>query len=176
MMNGEKTNQDIERRCANGISASKISDFDKLRFYRDDVKHEFNLLGMRSTMLVFCQSFLVVPFAILNTAADFRTVLAAEYLIAGLGILLARILAEPINAAHRALEKWLLKQRSLQQQSESIRDLAIDRDLIPGAAEDLREDQDHAHSLVFSRFAPTVFIIFWAAAAVFCKVRALTKG
>lgn len=176
MMNGEKTNQDIEPRCANGISASEVSDLDKLRFYRDEVKHEFNLLGMRSTMLVFCQSFLVVPFAILNTAADFRTVLAAEYLIAGLGILLARILAEPIDAAHRALEQWLLRQRSLQQQSESIRDLAIDRDLIPGAAADLREDQDHARSLAFSRFAPTVFIIFWAAAAVFCTVRALAQG
>jgi len=176
MMNGEKTNQDIERQCANGLSTSEISDLEKLRFYRDEVKHEFSLLGMRSTMLVFCQSFLVVPFAILNTAADFRTVLAAEYLIAGRGILLARILAEPIDAAHRALEKWLLKQRSLHQQSESLRDLAIDRDPIPGAAADLREDRDHAHSLAFSRFAPTVFILFWVAAAVFCTVRALTKG
>jgi hypothetical protein len=176
MIGERRTNQDVERRQDKGVSVREISELDKLRFYRDEVKHEFNLLGMRSTMLVFCQSFLVVPFAILNTAANFRTVLAAEYLIAVLGILLARILAEPINAAHRALDQWLLKQRSLQQQSESIRELAIDRDLIPGAATDLRADQDHARSLTFSRFAPTVFILFWVAAAVFCTVRALTHG
>lgn len=26
-----------------------VSDFDKLKFYRDEVEHEPNLLGMRST-------------------------------------------------------------------------------------------------------------------------------
>ena len=48
-----------------------LSEYDKLRFYRDEVKHEFNLLAMRSNILVTCQSFLIVPFAILNTAANF---------------------------------------------------------------------------------------------------------
>ncbi len=80
----------------------------------------------------FCQCFLVVPFAILNTTADFGAVLAAEYLIAALGILLAVLLAEPMDAAHRTLNKWLIKQRSLQHRSEAMRDLATDRDLLPG--------------------------------------------
>jgi hypothetical protein len=144
-----------------------LSDFEKLSFYREEVRHEFNLLGMRSTMLAFCQSFLVVPFAILNTAASFRTVLAAEYLIAALGVFLAMLLAEPINAAHRTLEKWLLKQRVLQQHSEPIRDLAIDRDMMAGADVDLSRDRDHFRSLAFSRYAPRVFVLFWPAAAIF---------
>jgi hypothetical protein len=42
------------------------SAFEELKFYREEVKHEFNLLAMRTTILVTCQSFLVVPF-------DYRT-------------------------------------------------------------------------------------------------------
>jgi hypothetical protein len=126
---------------------------------------------MRSTMLVFCQSFLVVPFAILNTTADFAAVLAAEYLIAALGILLAMLLAEPLNAAHRTLDKWLIKQRELQQRSSAIHELAIDRDLQPGSMHNLRLDKDHYRSLAFSRHAPRVFIVFWVLAALFCTFR-----
>ena len=152
-------------------AASTLPDFEKLKFYREEVKHEFNLLGMRSTMLVFCQSFLVVPFAILNTVANFRAVLVAEYLIAVLGILLALLLAEPINAAHRTLDKWLIKQRMLQQRSQALRDLATDRDMIPGAELDLSKDKDHYRSLAFSRYAPGIFVLFWLSAAAFCTAR-----
>ena len=60
----------------------QISDIDKLRFYREEVKHEFSLLAMRSNILVTCQSFLVVPFAILNTVADFRAAFVSVYLVA----------------------------------------------------------------------------------------------
>jgi hypothetical protein len=31
-----------------------LSDVEKLKFYREEVRHELSLLGMRSTMLVFC--------------------------------------------------------------------------------------------------------------------------
>jgi hypothetical protein len=148
------------------------SDFDKLKFYRDEFKHEFNLLGMRSTMLVFCQSFLVVPFAILNTAADFPSVLLAEYLIGALGILLALLLTEPMNAAHRTMNMWLVKQRELLHRSETLHELASARDLIPGIIEDPRKDRDHFRSLAFSRFAPGLFIVFWLFAIAFCTFRA----
>jgi hypothetical protein len=80
-----------------------LSDFEKPSFCRDEVRHEFSLPGMRSTLLVSRQSFPVVPFTILNTAANSRAVLAAEYLVAGPGMLLAMPLVKPINAAHRAL-------------------------------------------------------------------------
>ncbi len=152
--------------------AESISDFEKLNYYRDEFKHEFNLIGMRSTMLVFCQSFLVVPFAILNTAAEFRTVLLAEYLIGALGILLALLLAEPINAAHRSLNMWLVKQRELLHRSETLRDLASDRDMIPGIIQSPNKDKDHFRSLAFSRYAPGTFVVFWIFAMIFCTVRA----
>jgi hypothetical protein len=152
-----------------------LYDIDKLRFYRDEVKHEFNLLAMRSTILVTCQSFLVVPLAILNTVASFQSVLVLVYLIAVLGIFIALILMGPINAAHRTIEKWLLKQRSLLKKSEELKDLVIDRDMIPDVETNVKKDKDHERSLAFSKFGPWAFCIFWLISVVWSTVRILAS-
>jgi hypothetical protein len=149
----------------------KPSDLDKLRYYRDEVKHEFNLLAMRSTILITCQSFLVVPWGILNSVANFPVVLVPCTMIAALGIFVALVLLEPINAAHRTIGKWLVKQRALFRDTRTIGDLGIDRDTIPGADEDADMDRDHVKSLAFTRTSPWAFILFWAAAAVWSAVR-----
>jgi hypothetical protein len=149
----------------------KLSDSDKLRFYRDEVKHEFGLLAMRSTIMVTCQSFLVVPLAILHTAANFRAVLVLVYIIAALGIFVALILRRPLNAAHRTINKWLLKQRALLKDNEELADLKIDRDMIPGVAEYMERDRDHVMSLAFSRYGPWAFCAFWIAAVLWSTVR-----
>lgn len=150
-----------------------LSDLDKLRFYRDEVKHEFSLLAMRSTVLVTCQSFLVVPFGILAAAGNFRLVIIPIYLIAVLGIFVALILKEPINAAHRTIGKWLLKQRTLVKTSEELGDFAIDRDRIPGVETDVGKDRDHEKSLAFTKVAPWAFFLFWFAAIVWSTIRLL---
>jgi hypothetical protein len=150
----------------------QLSDFDKIRFYREEVKHEFNLLAMRSTILVTCQSFLIVPFAIFNTVGNFHSVLVPIYIVAVLGIFIALILREPINAAHRTIEKWVLKQRNLLKTKEGLRDLMIDRDMIPGIEEDLDKDRDHIRSLAFSKYGPWAFCLFWFAALAWTTTRA----
>ena len=149
----------------------KLSDLDRIRFYRDEIKHEFSLLAMRSTILVTCQSFLVVPYSILNTAASFRSVLVPTYIVAVLGIFVAILLLEPINAAHRTIGKWLVKQRSLLKESKELSDRAIDRDMIPGADADPHKDRDHERSLLFSKIGPWSFIVFWVACIVWTTVR-----
>lgn len=151
----------------------KISDLDRIRFYRDEIKHEFSLLAMRSTILVTCQSFLVVPYAILNTAASFRSVLVPTYVVAALGIFVAMVLLGPINAAHRTIVKWLVKQRSLLKVSKGLADLAIDRDMVPGSDVDSHKDRDHERSLLFSRIGPWAFVVFWVACIAWTTVRGM---
>jgi hypothetical protein len=151
----------------------KLSDLDKIRFFREEVKHEFNLLAMRSTVLITCQSFLILPFAIFNTAGNFRSVLVPIYIVAVLGIFIALILMEPIKAAHRTIEKWILKQRSLLKVSEELRELMIDRDMIPGVEKELYRDRDHVKSLAFSKYGPWAFCLFWFAAVAWTTIRAL---
>jgi hypothetical protein len=149
----------------------QYSDLDKMRYFRSELGFEFNLLAMRSTILVTCQSFLVVPFGILQAAPDFRPLLVPVFLIAALGIFVAVILREPINAAHRVIEQWLMKHRTLVKNNPALRDFAIDRDLIPGTDRDTSLDTDHVRSMAFSRYTPWAFVAFWTAALAFSVVR-----
>lgn len=148
-----------------------LSDLDKLNFYRDEIKHEFSLLAMRSTMLVTCQSFLVVPFSILQTAADYRTVAVYAYLVAALGIFTAMVLVRPLDTAHRTINKWLVKQRRLFRESADLAPLMIDRDKIPGADSDPDKDRDHRRSLAFSKYGPWAFFSFWCLVSVWSTLR-----
>jgi hypothetical protein len=150
-----------------------ISDFDKLTFCRDEVKHEFGLLAMRSTILVTCQSFLVVPMAILHTAADFRVVLPFVYLVAALGIFVIIILKRPIDATHRILNFWMVKQRQIIKNSGDLEDLATERDRIPGSDRDISRDPDHVRSLAFGVYGPWAFFIFWVLVIVLSTLRAV---
>ena len=150
-----------------------LSDLDKLRFYRDEVKHEFALLAMRSTMLVTCQSFLIVPFGIMNSAASFAWVVVPLCMVAILGMFVALVLRGPLDAADRTIDKWLQKQRQLLKDRPALQDLALDRDLIDGAHSDSSHDLEHARSLQFSRRAPWAFVTFWMVALVWILVRAL---
>lgn len=152
--------------------SEEISDLDKLKFYRDEVKHEFSMLTTRMTILVTCQSFLVVPFAIFNTASRFRSVTVAVFLVGLLGLTTALILVEPLRAGHRALESWLKKQRQLIHSAPALKAVAIDRDLITGVASDSRLDRDHHRSLAFSKYGPVIFSLFWIAALIFSSWRA----
>ena len=149
----------------------QITDIDKLRFYREEVKHEFSLLAMRSNILVTCQSFLVVPFAILNTVTNFRAAIVSVYLVAALGVFVALILVAPIRARHikfylaSTLKNFEIKT------SEELSDLALDRDTINGIDKDISKDKDHNKSLLFSKYAPWVFLIFWILAVVWATIR-----
>jgi hypothetical protein len=150
-----------------------ISDFEKLKFCRDEVKHEFGLLAMRSTILVTCQSFLVVPLAILAAAADMRGVLPYIYLIAGLGIFVVVILRRPIDAAHRILNFWMVKQRQIIRSSNELDDIATDRDRIPDADRNITRDRDHVWSLAFGVYGPWAFLVFWVLIIVYTTIRAV---
>jgi hypothetical protein len=149
-----------------------VSDVERLRFYRDEIRHEFGLLSMRSTMLITCQSFLIVPFAILHTAPDFHWVLPPLAMVATLGFIIAFWLRVPMAAADRTIAKWLVKQRALFESSAALRELALDRDRLAGAARDVTVDAEHERSMMFSRRAPLAFMGFWCAAGLWLAVRA----
>jgi hypothetical protein len=137
-----------------------VDDFRLLDFYRAEVKHEFNLLAMRSTILVTCQSFLIVPFAILQTAPDFLLVAPVAVAVAVLGIYTTTLIKRPIQTAHESIDGWLVKQRKLLQGLGSTSYMSA-RDAIEGAAEKSEHDEDHVASVAFSARAPGYFLRFW---------------
>ena len=139
-------------------------------YYRDEVKHEYNLLAMRSSILVTCQSFLVVAFAILNTASNLRGVAALAASVALLGAYTAWMIREPILAAHRSIDNWLQKQRQLLSTIEFI-DYKSERDRIPGVESDTKKDLDYEKSVAFSKHAPVAFLFFWAVGIAWIVIR-----
>ena len=155
-------------------SDGRPSDLERLKFYREEIRHEFTLLSTRSVILVTCQSFLVVPLAILNTASPFGEVFPLVVVVALLGMATAGLILEPITTAHRAIGQWLGKQRRLLRESAALESLRGERDEIEGVELDVRRDLDHQRSLAFSRWAPWLFILFWACALVLAVHRLRT--
>lgn len=140
-----------------------------LRFYREEVKHEFNLLAMRTNILVTCQSFLIVPFAILNTTT-FEKVLIPVFAVAGLGIFTSAIIIQPIEIAHEIINEWLEKQRALLATVNS--DLyKTKRDLERTSEPDTSKDTKHQQSVWFSKHGPYAFITFWIIAIIASLIR-----
>lgn len=141
--------------------------FEKLKFYREEIKHEFNLLAMRTTVLVTCQSFLVVPFAVLHNSDAFKDEFAIRlitYAIAVLGLLTSSIIIIPIRGAYQTIEDWLIKQRDLLDHEKSLEPFALERDKKEkkiDTKQQVKNDKVHQRSLQFSRFAPFLFIVFW---------------
>ncbi len=154
---------------------NEISNFQKLQYYKEEIRTEFNLIAMRSTILVTCQSFLVVPFALLQTAAVYASVAVYVYIVAALGIFTSVVLIQPLNAAHKTIDKWLVKQRKLLQNNPDMSDLAIGRDYIPGAGDDPSKDKLYKGSLAFSVYGPWSFVIFWILMCMWSTARLLMR-
>ena len=131
-----------------------------------------NLPAMRSNILVTCQSFLVVPFAILNNTNNFRTVAIPAALVAMLGMYTAWVIRGPILVAHRLIEAWLAKQRKLLKSVKSD-DYTTARDEVEGATAYALNDEGHERSMAFSRQAPIAFLVFWGAAFLWIVFRAV---
>ncbi|MEI6388353.1 MAG: hypothetical protein WCQ50_17165 [Spirochaetota bacterium] len=152
-----------------------LSDLQKLQHFKEEIRTEFNLLTMRSNMLVTCQSFLVVPFALLQNAASYPVVAVYAYLIVALGIFSSAILIKPLQAAHLTIDRWLVKQRALLKDSEVLRPLALDRDLIPDVERDPSKDRLHSQSLAFSVYGPWSFVVFWILMCSWSTIRLVLK-
>jgi len=148
-----------------------LTHVDKPRFYREEIRREFSLLAMRTTILVTCQTFLVVPYAIFNTAPRLTLVLVSIYLVAALGMFVALLPVRPLRFGRRTIDKWLIKQRALLQGPESLYDLAIDRDMIPGTDRGAAVDKEDVKSLAFSTVAPWTFCVFWCAIVTWSTIR-----
>lgn len=128
-----------------------VEGISRLKFIREEVRHEFNLLAMRSTILVTCQSFLVVPFSILAASQNWLQVAIPAMLICLLGLTTTALIIVPIWNAHAMMDHWLKKQNDL---LKSIDDDVYDmkRDF---------SDTMHRRSLWFSSLAPFAFLAFW---------------
>ena len=130
-----------------------ITNLEKLNFFRDEIKHEFGLLGQRLAWYVTCQSFLITSFAISINKSSSLTWFS--YVIIAIGICASILIGPAIWGAHRTIKMYGDKKRDLLKNDELI-DFRIPRDAFPFADDDI-----HKKSMYFSGVIPIVFIVIW---------------
>jgi hypothetical protein len=135
-------------------------DLDLLNFYRGEIKHEFSLLSMRLNLLITCQSFLVVPFAILNNVSNFKIVAIPQILVIVLGAYTSWLSQKPLSLTQKLIREWLVKQRILLKKIDS-NEYKNSRDILDNVEKDTVYDYEHEQSIAFSKQAPSVFLVFW---------------
>jgi hypothetical protein len=131
-----------------------------LNFYRSEIKHEFNMLSTRLNLLITCQSFLVVPFAILQNASNFLMVCIPSFLVIFLGAYTSWIVKRPLAITQNILGEWMVKQRLLLAQLNTD-EYKIQRDCLSGVHISTDNDSEHRQSIAFSRKSPNAFLFFW---------------
>ena len=138
---------------------------EKLKFYRSETQHEFNLLSNRVGAYITSQSFLVIAYAtsLGNTnprwGSLFRLVFPIALAIVGLT---TSLLVWPgIQGACTTIELWREKLERLYARDPRLDDYRVARPL--GTSRQGKSiDTIHVRSLLFARWAPAVFAAAWS--------------
>ncbi|WP_420263878.1 hypothetical protein [Candidatus Magnetominusculus dajiuhuensis] len=150
------------------------SNFELLDFYRNEIKHEFNLLGLRMGWYLLGQSFLISAFAVCLDP-KYSTPPTSEtwflYVIAALGFVTSAMIIPSLEGAHVTANRYINKKRRLlSQHHDELKERKIERD---DFFDDyfIRDDVIHEYSLLFSRAIPCVFLILWPEIGIYkcCK-------
>jgi hypothetical protein len=137
---------------------------EKLHFYREEIKHEYNLLSGRVSAYITSQAFLVTGYGLSMGNANpqwgsiFRLVFPTT--LAVLGITLSLLVWPSIKGACDTIELWHAKQEALFDHDPSMAEYRIERRVLRrGHKEPM--DLIHERSFLFARSAPWVFAPAW---------------
>lgn len=136
---------------------------EKLKFYRSEVKHEFELLSSRLNSYILSQSFLVTAFAISmgnpGWGGTFR--LTFPLILSTLGLATSVRTYPGIYGACKVISLWHVKQRMLLEEP-GMKEFYIERPLEPSKLPGSEQvDKIHERSLSFAKLAPWLFGINW---------------
>jgi hypothetical protein len=146
-------------------SAPQPSNLERLQFYRDEIKHEYDLLGQRVSWYVTSQSFLITAYAIAFSREPFPTNWFACYVLPSLAILVSLLSLGAIHGATDTADMWMARRAALVKAlddagSDELRDFSIAR-WEPGHIDRVRRN-----SLWFPKLIPWLFICAWLTTAV----------
>ena len=151
-------------------SRRKLDNFDLLEFFRDEIKHEFNLLGQRMGWYVTCQSFLITAFAI-SLGARFKGPPWFSYTIALIGVATSALVYPAITGAHKTIDMYLRKKRELFRGAPELTELQIARDEF-----EVNADGVHKQSLAFSWLVPVMMAVLWMGMALLLRFFPVVQG
>jgi hypothetical protein len=146
---------------------------EKLRFYRAEIQHEFNLLSTRVSAYITSQSFLVVGFALAMSNMNphwgslFRLIFPPALALLGVATSVQAWLG--IKGASDTINLWRDKQQQLFNHDPSMEDYRIERPVLP-SKHGRPVDLIHERSLWFAKCSPWIFTMAWCAFGVLAFV------
>jgi len=160
--------------AAPSSSQDPLGVLDKFRFYREEIKHEFDLITGRLNAYLSTQSFLVLAYAAAmnntNPKSQHYFPLVFSTLLAIIGVLLSLQAIAGISAADKTIDHWNIKIGELVRSHQWLGDeyqsgrlraksMVVNEKVI---------DPFHAGGLSLPRYSPWIFgftwILFWALA------------
>ena len=150
---------------------SELENFDRLKFYREELKYEYALLTNRLGLFVTSQSFLVSAFAALSASMRYPATVWMAAAVATLGITIAILIRIPIKLSHVSLQKWLALERKLLMSDIYLADTVFGEKETPCSY----DDNEAGQSMHFSGTAPVVFIVLWAILIGGTIIRLITR-
>lgn len=146
------------------MEKSDIDKLELLKFYRAEIKQEYDLLSSRVNSYVTSQSFLCIAFASsMNNLNPFWGRLFTfifPTVLAGLGIATSIQAYRGITAAFRTIELWHIKQNKLFEGDSALDNYHLVR---LSSASDPAHPVDiiYVRGLAFAKWSPRIFIIAW---------------
>lgn len=139
---------------------------ERFKLYRDEIKHEFDLITGRLNAYLSAQSFLILAYAAAMNTTNNKSLqkfpLIFSSILAVVGIILSLQAIRGIAAADYTVRKWNLRIRNLRRDYNWLRDYQSGREednvLIRNGIE---VDPTHEKGLNFPRFSPYLFILTW---------------
>lgn len=139
---------------------------ERLKFYRAEIQHEFNLLANRVSSYITSQSFLVIGFAMSMGNMNpqwgdvFRLIVPIALTLMGLT---TSILVWPgIKGATSTIGLWRDKQGKLLADDARFDAYHVER-VIVRSRQGRTVDRIHERSLLFALWSPWVFMVAWTA-------------
>lgn len=136
---------------------------EKLKFYRAEIKQEYDLLAGRVNSYVTSQSFLCIAYASsmgnLNPQWGNIFTLVFPIVLVWLGIATSIQASRGITAAFRTIELWHIKQNKIFENDSALEDYH----LIRFNPSDTASPQDliYVRGLAFAKWSPRIFLAAW---------------
>jgi hypothetical protein len=150
-----------------GSSPDPLEPLDKFRFYREEIKHEFDLITGRLNAYLSAQSFLVLAYAAAMNITNQKSLEHFPFnfatLLTVIGVALSLQALAGIRAADKTIDHWNIKIEKLVELHQWLGDeyqsgvLQKTSRIVSGR----RIDPFHAGGLALPRYSPWIFGLTW---------------
>ena len=140
----------------------------RLKHYREEDRHECNLINARMSWLINGQSFLIGAYVIAANNSDVWFRVGITVCLFVIAEYCARKLSKAITQAESVIDEWHAKEAILQEEVKSVQDIELRKEMESyfvsrqwPKERGEKEDERHRESFAFQRNIYGIFLFIW---------------